>query len=72
MADDSSSVFPKASNTWSSFGLRSPVNVLEKPGGTEQGSSQPVEARAREQGCTGLVFQVKMNDNLCLQFWCIS
>lgn len=31
MADDSSSVFPKASKIVSSFGLLSPVNVLEKP-----------------------------------------
>lgn len=30
-ADDSSSVFPKASKIWSSFGLLSPVKVLEKP-----------------------------------------
>lgn len=31
IAEDSSSVFPKASNIWSSFGLLSPVKVLEKP-----------------------------------------
>ncbi len=31
IADDNSSVVPKASNIWSSFGLLSPVKVLEKP-----------------------------------------
>ena len=31
MADDNSSIAPNASNTWSSFGLLSPVNVLENP-----------------------------------------
>lgn len=31
IAAESSSVAPKASNTGSSFGLLSPVNVLEKP-----------------------------------------
>lgn len=31
ITDDNSSVVPKASNIWSSFGRLSPVKVLEKP-----------------------------------------